>query len=92
MACISEDKIQTLHSPTSESVPCSGSSMELRVATKTRDAFEWDNDDIYSGGGGAETSFSMASSEVDNAKETLFEAMRSGSLAQVYRAPLIGGP
>ena len=41
---------------------------------------------MYCSGGGAETSFSMASSEVDNAKETLFEAMRSGSLAQVEHA------
>ena len=84
MACISEDKIQTLQSPTSESGPCSsGSSAELRMSK--RDAFEWDNDDIYSGGGngGAETSFSLASSEAENAKETLFEAMRSGALAQV---------
>ena len=83
MACISEDKIQTLQSPTSESGPCSSSSStELRMSK--RDAFEWDNDDIYSGGNaGAETSFSLASSEAENAKETLFEAMRSGSLAQV---------
>jgi hypothetical protein len=37
--------------------------------TTIRDAFEWDND---------ESGFSMASSEADNVKETLFEAMRSG--------------
>ena len=40
MACISEDRIQTLQSPSSES----GSSTELGAK---RDAFEWDNDDIY---------------------------------------------
>ena len=42
MACISEDQIQTLQSPSSES----GSSTELGGGAK-RDVFEWDNDDIY---------------------------------------------
>ena len=36
--------------------------------TTVRDAFEWDDD----------SGFSLASSEMDQVRESLFEAMRSG--------------